>query len=249
MVKRGEDSADHGHIAVSNERTEKKRDKAASSKGGKGIRWPWSTSPWRGPLPKPRYSPPRTIGDLLLPALQQHAGGKGQNRNFVITTPTPDPVSTHLISKLRPIGHNGPHKPPPPAQNTEYLGLAGLHIKLMKKSWPNLTPDSRRSYLVAVMAGGVGDRNRSYSLRQFSRNHGAGHFRGRGRGWDQRSRGTSGGSVHTAGRGHNNGQSSNHGGHGGCSGDQSQDDSIALRRASNLLILRTSQSPRRRRRS
>jgi hypothetical protein len=43
--------------------------KTEMQKAARGVRWPWCKT-WKGPLPPPRMSPWRTIGDLLLPAIQ-----------------------------------------------------------------------------------------------------------------------------------------------------------------------------------
>jgi hypothetical protein len=154
---------------------------------------------WKGPLLPARRSPPRTIGDVLLPAMQAAGAVKGTASSLAPKLPR-----RHSKSNSRALQMSGGPKGDGPSKRrsgfdqlrrklASRVAIASTHLHAAS------TVVDRRSYAQVVMAGGstaryarggavaAEDRPRSTNFRQLtSRARGAGRHRGaeqgRGRG-------------------------------------------------------------------
>ncbi|TVU48850.1 hypothetical protein EJB05_00131, partial [Eragrostis curvula] len=158
-----------------------------------GFTWPWRKAkqrPWRGPLPKARISPRKTVGDAILPALEQRSAGSSSpeaRRSRDLSDPNSAPIIQNL-NRSRSSGPSGPRPGPSFVARqlvTVQKPAAVVPVSNQTRSRSsNPHPRSRRpSYLQAAMAGGGvkgavggaggdggGDKRRNYGNQGFRGN-------------------------------------------------------------------------------
>ncbi|TVU04429.1 hypothetical protein EJB05_50002, partial [Eragrostis curvula] len=112
--------------------------------------------PWRGPLPKPRFSPKQSIGDVIGRAMEQrHAGGSSPAARRSRGHHDPKPARS-CIQILNPL----PDWPcrlraGPILKGHTHQGKETRRTQPSTSNKQNLDPQSRRpTYLQAMMAGG-----------------------------------------------------------------------------------------------
>lgn len=129
-----------------------------------GVYWPWAKkSAWKGPLPKPRKSPARTLGDSFLLAMLRRRDGDSPPMARCL-----DPQKRDIQNSKK-AGLSPKAGPKLTSWATKNPGLARISADLSRNR--GHIPTLPRSYLAATMAGsgtrrgsgnGAGDKARNY---------------------------------------------------------------------------------------